>query len=36
MDETGKDERKTFWEQIDGGVQFSPARKFLAVVPFFL
>jgi len=32
----GKYSNKTFWEQLDGGLQFSPTRKFLTTVPFIL
>lgn len=29
----GKFRYRTVWEQLDYGVQFSPSRKFLTVVP---
>lgn len=28
-----KYERYTFWEQLDNGVQWTPTRKFLLLVP---
>ena len=35
-DSQGKMRNLTFWEQIDGGVQFSATRKFLTAVPVLL
>jgi len=29
----GKTAKLTFWEQIDGGIQYSPTKKFLTSVP---
>lgn len=35
-DRQGKTSKYTFWEQIDGGIQFSPTKKFLSAVPILL
>jgi ORMDL family len=32
-EDNGKYDDLTFWEQIDDGVQYTPNRKFLTVVP---
>jgi hypothetical protein len=35
-DSQGKYRDRSFWEQIDGGVQFSSTRKVLTAVPILL
>lgn len=36
LDEQGKQASLTQWEQLDDGVQFTPTRKFLTIVPIVL
>jgi len=36
IEQQGKYSRLTLWEQIDGGKQYTPTRKFLVIVPLIL